>query len=631
MKRIILVVVGILFISASVSGFFVFKSKLSKDNKKTDRIEVVRRGAFVVRLSERGSLDSLVKVEVRSNVEGEIEKLYVDEGYDVVKGQELLKIDEKQIREEYNQAEANYNAAVAELDRAKENALLNMSKLESDIQLAENDLESAKANLAVIKARNQQQLSQARISISNLENLLAQDKINLTKAELALKQAKNNEATARVRFENAKAELERKQGLYEKKFISRHELETAQLEYASAKSDYESALNNIQSQTSNIEAQKKIIENREISLKAEMDDLETLKNSIAEEERQAQLRVEQAQERLNILKKNKERELQIISLAQKTAEANKIRAQSALNTARQRLGWTTVTAPISGRIIQCKVEEGEIITSGRTAWSQGPPLMTIADLSQMIVKVYMHEIDISKLRVGQKAEIRVDSYPNEVFEGEVKEISPSAQLMDNVIKFEVIVKVTKAPKPLLPGMSADVDIIVSERDNVLQLPLEAVITKETLKVKTDLRREQAEKLRNKKVEIVMKSYPDRKFPGRVFEVSASRAGMISSTVTIIMDGTPKELEPGKATTADIIISETGETIPNIEARIERERRDYAQLVKDMKQEGKSTVIETEERMIRTGERNQSSVEIIDGLREGDRVRVVPIGEEEKKK
>jgi len=66
--------------------------------------------------------------------------------------------------------------------------------------------------------------------------------------------------------------------------------------------------------------------------------------------------------------------------------------------------------------------------------------MTIADLSQMIVKTQVHEYDISKVKIGQKAEIEVDSYKDDVFNGVVKEISPSAQFIDNIVKFEVTVR-----------------------------------------------------------------------------------------------------------------------------------------------------------------------------------------------
>lgn len=649
-KKKLIIIIGIVLILLA-SGFFVTAKVLRgiEANKKTDRIETVRRGPFIVKLSESGNTDSLVKVEVRSNVEGEIDKLYVDEGYDVVKGQQLLKIDEKQIREEYNQALANFSAAQAELERARENARLNMDKLKSEILLAKNSLESAKANLEGTNAKSAQQLSQARISITNTENLLEQDEINLRKAKLALEQAEANEKSALARLNNAKSELERKKDLSAKKFIPLKDVEIAQLELASAQAQYESAVSNVKTQKETVQSQEKTIESRKISLQTQKDDLKTLIDSLNEQKRQAEIQIKQAQERLDILEKSIESEKQIAELALKTAEANKIRAQSSLKTAEQRLSWTTVTAPISGRIVQCKVEEGEIITSGRTAWSQGPPLMVIADLSQMIVKTKVHEFDISKVKVGQKAEIRVGSYKDDVFEGVVKEISPSAQFDNNVIKFEVTTMITNSPKPLLPGMTADVDIIVSERDNVLQLPLEAINIKEVIKVKTSVKNYLVDKLKGQKVDVILTKFPDKKFAGNVTQVSDAKTGFSTSEITITIEGSPNELQKGTTSTADIVLS-NGERIPNLEAKIEGERVYFVKVVKNNSDESqnnekkanwlnffnrnkgsKNEEMQDEERIIKVGDRTQSSIEILEGLKEGEKVRIIPIGTEEKKK
>jgi multidrug efflux pump subunit AcrA (membrane-fusion protein) len=303
---------------------------------------------------------------------------------------------------------------------------------------------------------------------------------------------------------------------------------------------------------------------------------------------------------------------------------------------------------MSGRIVQCKVEEGEIITSGRTAWSQGPPIMTIADLSQMIVKVKVHELDISKIKVGQKAEIKVGSYKDEVFEGVVKEISPRAQFVDNVLKFEVTVIITKAPKQLLPGMTADVDIIVAEREGILQLPLQAIDIREKLKIKVDVAKEKLSKLKDQKVDIIVSNIPDKKFAGKVIEIAQEKQGTYTSEVAIIFDEATNELESGTTRTVDIITS-GGEKIPSIEAKVEVDKRYYVRFVKGTSTksesnkglfskilkrsspEGEVETIEDEEREIKVGERTQSSIEIVNGLKEGDRVRVVPVGEEKGKK
>jgi multidrug resistance efflux pump len=637
-----LIIIGVVIILVAVVIFVAVAKMRGRSEKKTDRIEVVRRGPFVVKLNERGNLEPLIKVDVRSNVEGEIEKLYVDEGYDVVKGQKLLKIDEKQIREEYNQSQANYNAAEAEMDRAMENITLSSGRLESNIQLGESTLKSAQANLEATKARAEQQLFQVRTSISDLEDLLEQDKITLKRAELALEQTRTSEKSAKARLENAKAELDRKEELHRKKFVSLQEVENARLAYSSAQSQYESAQNDVQAQEKDVQSREKSIESREMRIQAEKSDLENLKESLNKEEDQVEIQIQQAQERLDLLTKSEGSERQIAELAKTTAKASLLRAESMLNNAKERLDWTTLIAPMAGRVVQCDVEEGEIITSGRSAWSQGPAIMIIADLSKMIVKAYVHEFDIGKVKVGQRAEIEISAYPDDTFEGEVKEISPSGQPMDNIIKFEVMVMVTKAPKPLLPAMTADVDIIVDERDNVPQLPLEAVIPREAIQIKTDIKKEMLSKLRDQEVKIAISNYPDKTFDGKVTEIAPARPGFTTSEVTIIMKGSPKELQTGTSRTADIIISDD-EKISNAQTRIETEKKYYVKLIKEetgevtenpgdkekKKDKGKEEKTE-EEKMVKVGERTQSNIEILDGLKEGDKVKVVPVGGEKKK-
>ncbi|MFC1714434.1 HlyD family efflux transporter periplasmic adaptor subunit, partial [Candidatus Poribacteria bacterium] len=352
----------------------------------------------------------------------------------------------------------------------------------------------------------------------------------------------------------------------------------------------------------------------------------------------------------DILKKSEGGEQQITELAKASANAGLLRAQSVLNRAKERLGWTTVIAPMSGRVVQCRIEEGEIITSGRSAWSQGPPVMVIADLSKMVVKTYVFEYDIGKVEVGQKAEIEINAYQDEIFEGRVDEISPSGQSMDNIIKFEVVVRVTeiKPGKPLLPGMTADVDIIVDARDNVLQLPLEAVDPRDTIKIRTDIKKERASKLKGQDVKVVLNSYPDKEFDGKVVEIAPARSGFSTSETTIIMKGSPKELQPETSRTADLIISDD-EKIPNIEARIDSETEYFVKLIKKetaeaTKDENKDNKDKNgskkgkdkngrneEDKMIEVGERTQSNIEILSDLKEGDRVRVVPVGEEDDKK
>ena len=95
--------------------------------------------------------------------------------------------------------------------------------------------------------------------------------------------------------------------------------------------------------------------------------------------------------------------------------------------------------------------------------------MTIADLSKMVVKTFINEVDMERLRLDQEAEIKVDAFPKKKYKGRVAEISPSGEERDNIITFEVMVEVVGSPSELMPGMSADVDIITYKEKNVLLL------------------------------------------------------------------------------------------------------------------------------------------------------------------
>jgi HlyD family secretion protein len=102
-----------------------------------------------------------------------------------------------------------------------------------------------------------------------------------------------------------------------------------------------------------------------------------------------------------------------------------------------------VTAPISGVVISLQVEQGEMITSGTQAYGGGGTvLMTIADLSKMIVTTNVNEVDVGKIKVGQSAQIGFDAIRGRVFGGVVKRIAPSGTLEGNVVVFPVEVEIT---------------------------------------------------------------------------------------------------------------------------------------------------------------------------------------------
>ncbi|MBD3183876.1 efflux RND transporter periplasmic adaptor subunit [Candidatus Poribacteria bacterium] len=479
----------IVFAILYLALIFIFLPACGEKNIEMEqKTEVVKQADFVVKINASGNLESLIAVEVKSNVEGEIEKLLVKEGDFVEKGQLLLQIDDEQIREEMKQAEANVSAAQAQLEQSRRSLDIRIKELDNGLQQQIDTVTQAKTSYEVEKATTLQLLSQQRTEIQNSKEALEQDNISLRQAEISLKQAQltlseaeQAESAAKVDMDNAESELNRNKELFEKKYISKKSMEDAQAAYANAVSRYDSAQKRVLSQKETVKSQeeginmrKKSVQMREATIKLEEENLELLKQTRAAQEEQTLTQLKNAERRLKQLQESIEDEKDISRFSLKSAEANLLRNQSNLKNANERLEWTKIIAPMSGIVINLEVEEGEIVTSGRSAFSQSPPIMEIVDLSQMVVETSINEVDMEKLKVGQKAEIRIRAYPDRIYQGEVREISPSGQPRDNIIYFQVVIAVLGSPKELRPGMTADVDIIVLEHKNALVLPIEAV-------------------------------------------------------------------------------------------------------------------------------------------------------------
>jgi len=157
-----------------------------------------------------------------------------------------------------------------------------------------------------------------------------------------------------------------------------------------------------------------------------------------------------------------------------TAVANVIKSQTALDQAQERMSETDVRAPSSGTILTKSVEEGQIIASAISQVSGGTTLMTMADLGRVEVRVLVDETDFGKVRPGQMVTVTVDAYPNRQFFGTIEKIEPEAETQQSITFFPLLIEIDNEDGLLKPGMSADVDIHVLTRDNVLSVPNETV-------------------------------------------------------------------------------------------------------------------------------------------------------------
>lgn len=148
--------------------------------------------------------------------------------------------------------------------------------------------------------------------------------------------------------------------------------------------------------------------------------------------------------------------------------------------AQTNLGYATITSPIDGTVISKSVEEGQTVAASFNT----PELFTIAkDLTNMQVVANVDEADIGNVKEGDRVTFTVDAYPDDTFEGTVKQVRLEATTTNNVVTYEVVISAPNTDLKLKPGLTANVTIYTQERSGVLAVANKALRftpTKETV-------------------------------------------------------------------------------------------------------------------------------------------------------
>ncbi|MGC8861996.1 MAG: efflux RND transporter periplasmic adaptor subunit, partial [Armatimonadota bacterium] len=321
-------------------------------------------------------------------------------------------------------------------------------------------------------------IRQAESALASARAAYEQTKSALVPQKLAAAQAAYDQAKAA--YDQAQRDLKRRQALLEKGFVSQSQVDAAEEQYNVTKALLASAKSK----------------------------LDTVKEECDQDLRSAQAKVEQAQAAYEAALANrvqdtiKQQELAAARAAFKQAaaalasaragtyqdkmkreeilqaQAQLARATAAVKNARTQLGYCTIRAPRSGVVVKKYVEEGSIVTAGRSAIGgaagAGITIAEIADVSRMRVVVNVDETDIARIKLGQEVDVTFDAYPDELFGAKVIKIAPQAIVDQNVTTIPVTVELDYADRRLKPEMNATCDFITARRKNVLRVPNEAV-------------------------------------------------------------------------------------------------------------------------------------------------------------
>lgn len=261
------------------------------------------------------------------------------------------------------------------------------------------------------------QVEAARASVLNQQAALEKTRADLENARAALAAAKAQTAKSQVAVLDANRTLGRNRDLRQRGLIAQVDEDTAQAAYDSAVAQHEASRAQEQAQASAVRAAE------------------------------AQLKVAEAQ-------------LQ-------NARAQVGQSEAALRQAQVDLERTYIRAPVDGSVVSRSVDVGQTVAASL----QAPTLFTIAqDLRNMQVDTSVDEADVGRIRLGQGVTFTVDSFPGRTFSGEVVQIRKAAQVIQNVVTYNVVVSAGNADLRLFPGMTANVRILIAQKDSVLQVP-----------------------------------------------------------------------------------------------------------------------------------------------------------------
>ncbi len=409
--------IGLIASGALIVGTTATIQTIQQKNKPLDVTKLtvpVEAKSVTVRITASGKVQPIQSVNISPKSSGLLADLNVEQGDKVKKGQIIARMDNSEIKMRIIQYKANLEQAKA--------------------QLAESLAGSRPEEIAQGKARVAQ--AQAQLAIIREGNRLQE-----------IQQAQAQVDSAKAAVELTESRLKRYQDLAKNGAISQDSLEQYISENRKAKANLE-------------EAKKRLsllkIGNRNQDIQKQQ--------AIVNQEKEALRKLENG---------NRPEEIARLKAAVASAEAQ-------LKQQQVQLEDTIIRAPFAGIITQRYATVGGFVSPAVSASSSASATSTsiVALAKGLEVLANVPEVDISQIKQGQKVEITVDAYPDEIFHGQVRLIAPEAVVEQNVTSFQVRVTVNKGSEKLRSGMNvSEVTFIGNNIQNALLIPQELIVTR----------------------------------------------------------------------------------------------------------------------------------------------------------
>jgi HlyD family secretion protein len=393
----------------------------------------VRRSDFLISIVEGGNLQAVNEISIRNEVEGVDRIIFiVPEGSYVKKGDLLVELDSSNARDQVNLQTINFEKSQFALVQAQEQYQIQKSVVESDVRSAELKLEFAKTDLKkYLEGEARQERRKAEIDIANIEEKLAIDNDRLKWSEK----------------------------LHQQGFETKSNLDSDRLKVSQSKLSLETATNNLW-----------MIETFDYSKKRRL----------------YESNVEEAASDLERIKHQGQRKLAQYEADVRTQEITLELSKTKLERDKKNLDAAKIIAPQDGLVVypvsdshfssESLIEEGATVRNRQV-------LIKLPDVSEMKVTVKIHESHINMVQLGQPAFVVLDSMPDRRFNGFVNKVGllPDSQSRygnPNLKVYATEVVVKDDLPDIKPGVSARAEIVITNLQNVITVPIQTVATKQ---------------------------------------------------------------------------------------------------------------------------------------------------------
>ncbi len=349
---------------------------------------------------------------------------------------------------ELRKAKAALDSALASLTQVERSADLEIGASEAALKQARSN-----AQLAAVNLKRQQQLqAQGYVAAAEVDSARTQAEVTSGQVEAAesnLRLTREKVAAsvpaARDQVEQARASLAAAQAGTFQDTMRSEDLRSAESSLENARSAVTEAQESVRSAQADVHASR-------AQVSASINDMRSAQAA------QRTALANMTQDRL----KQQDIKAAYEAMRQSQAQVDYQRAQFAKS---------YIRSPFAGTVVTLAQQEGETVAAGLSA----PTLMEVVALDRLEVSAYVDETDIGQVKVGQPAKVSVDAYPEREFDGKVTNIASSATTQNNVITYLVTIKFDKYPTGRLkPQMTANVQIEISRKENLLLVPNEAV-------------------------------------------------------------------------------------------------------------------------------------------------------------